>query len=60
MLEFMSDHHYTAEVRRLGIPDKFIEHGSPAQQYEYCGFSDNNIADIVREMMKEKVQVRVG
>ena len=57
VLEFMSDHHYHAEVRRLGIPDKFIEHGSPAQQYEYCGFSATNIADAVREMVKEKVAV---
>ncbi|MEI7803249.1 MAG: 1-deoxy-D-xylulose-5-phosphate synthase, partial [Bacteroidota bacterium] len=59
VLEFMSDHHYHADVRRLGIPDKFIEHGSPAQQYEYCGFSATNIADAVREMVKEKVQVMV-
>ncbi len=57
VLEFMSDHHYHADVRRLGIPDKFIEHGSPAQQYEYCGFSATNIADAVREMVKEKVQI---
>ena len=60
VLEFMSDHHYHADVRRLGIPDKFIEHGSPAQQYEYCGFSAANIADAVREMVKEKVQVSVN
>ena len=59
VLEFMSDHHYHADVRRLGIPDKFIEHGSPAQQYEYSGFSAANIADAVREMVKEKVQVMV-
>ncbi len=57
VLEFMSDHNYKAEVRRLGIPDKFIEHGSPAQQYEYCGFSASNIADAVREMVKEKAKV---
>ncbi|TSA51173.1 MAG: 1-deoxy-D-xylulose-5-phosphate synthase [Sphingobacteriales bacterium] len=59
VLEFMSDHHYHAEVYRLGIPDKFIEHGSPAQQYEYCGFSVTNIADAVREIVKKKVQIMV-
>ena len=59
VLEFMSDHHYHADVRRLGIPDKFIEHGSPAQQYEYSGFSAAHIAEAVREMVKEKVQVMV-
>ncbi len=59
VLEFMSDHHYHADVGRLGIPDKFIEHGSPAQQYEYCGFSATNIADAVREIVNDKVQMIV-
>lgn len=60
ILEFMSDNNYKAEVRRLGIPDKFIEHGSPAQQYQYCGIDSASIADTVRELMKEKVKVTVG
>ncbi len=28
VLEFMSDHHYTAQVKRMGLPDEFVEHGS--------------------------------
>ena len=27
VLEFMSDHHYSAQVIRLGMPDEIIEHG---------------------------------
>ncbi|MBS1637684.1 MAG: 1-deoxy-D-xylulose-5-phosphate synthase [Bacteroidetes bacterium] len=54
VLEFMADHGYTAQVKRLGIPDKFIEHGEPAELYEECGFSPKQIAQTVREMLLEK------
>lgn len=60
VLEFMADNNYKAEVRRLGIPDKFIEHGSQAQQYEYCGFNTDAIISTVRDLMKDKVKVTVG
>ena len=29
--EFMADHQYHATIKRLGIPDKFIEHGTQQQ-----------------------------
>ena len=28
VIEFMSDNGYNSEVRRLGIPDYFVEHGT--------------------------------
>ncbi len=28
VLEFMADHHYTPQVKRMGLPDEFVEHGS--------------------------------
>ncbi len=60
ILEFMADNNYKVEVRRLGIPDKFIEHGSQAQQYEYCGFNAEAIVSTARDLMKDKVKVTVG
>ena len=38
VLEFMADHGYCAKVKRLGIPDEFIEHGSQTELYGLCGF----------------------
>jgi 1-deoxy-D-xylulose-5-phosphate synthase len=38
ILEFMGDHHYQAEVTRLGIPDKVIEHGEQAELYRECNY----------------------
>ena len=36
VLEFMADHNYKAQVVRLGIPDKFIDHGTQEELYHDC------------------------
>ena len=28
VLEFMADNGYTPQVKRIGVPDEFVEHGS--------------------------------
>lgn len=38
ILEFMTDHGYQAQVKRLGMPDKFIEHGEQKELYAECHF----------------------
>jgi 1-deoxy-D-xylulose-5-phosphate synthase len=51
VLEFMSDNNYQAEVKRLGIPDKFIEHGTQAELYEECFFDDKAIVTTVKSLL---------
>lgn len=53
VLEFMSDNNYSAQVKRLGIPDNFIEHGEQSELYEECGFSPVQIAEAVEEILIE-------
>jgi len=48
--EFFATHHYTPELRILGIPDRLVEHGKPEQLYKECGFDAEGIANVVREM----------
>lgn len=43
VLEFMADHHYHAEVRRLGIPDRVVEHGEQSELHRECGFDAGGI-----------------
>jgi 1-deoxy-D-xylulose-5-phosphate synthase len=43
VLEFMSDHNYSATVCRLGVPDLFIEQGSVAELHHECGFDAEGI-----------------
>lgn len=50
VLEFLADHSQHVAVRRLGIPDRVVEHGSQDQLYKECGFDADGIAQAVREM----------
>ena len=45
VVEFLSDNHYKNEVKRIGIPDKFIEHGSIPQLYKLCGLDAESISN---------------
>lgn len=53
VLEFMSDHHYNAQVKRLGIPDLFIEHGTQQQLYGLCGYDKKGITDSIHQFLSE-------
>jgi len=37
VLEFMADHNLHPEVVRLGLPDHFVEHGTPDELYHLVG-----------------------
>lgn len=50
VLEFMADHGYTAQVKRLGIPDEFIEHGTQDELYAECGYDTNSIVKTALDM----------
>jgi 1-deoxy-D-xylulose-5-phosphate synthase len=43
VLEFMSKHYYNTPVKILGIPDRFIEHGTLPELYAECGFNKEGI-----------------
>jgi 1-deoxy-D-xylulose-5-phosphate synthase len=47
VLEFMADNNYSAEVRRLGIPDEIVEHGEQLDLHKECGFDAEGIANAV-------------
>jgi 1-deoxy-D-xylulose-5-phosphate synthase len=50
VLEWMSDHGYQARVKRLGMPDSWVEHGEQPELYAECGYDAEAIAEAVREM----------
>ncbi|MDO9551603.1 1-deoxy-D-xylulose-5-phosphate synthase [Rhodonellum sp.] len=55
VLEWMMDHGYSAQVKRLGIPDAVIEHGEQLQLHHECGFDPEGIANAVKELAEVKV-----
>ena len=44
VLEFMADNGYSARVKRLGLPDKFVEHGTVGELRALCGIDADSIA----------------
>lgn len=51
VLEFMAQNNFTANIKLLGIPDKFIEHGTPNDLYKECGIDTVGIVNAVVKML---------
>lgn len=49
VLEFMADNNYKLNVKRLGINDTFVEHGTPEQLYNMLGLDTEGIAKSLLE-----------
>jgi 1-deoxy-D-xylulose-5-phosphate synthase len=47
VLEFMADNGYKAHVKRLGVPDRFIEQGSVGELHRECGYDVDGIITAV-------------
>lgn len=45
VLEFMADNNYQPNISRIGIPDKFIEHGTVSELYKICGMDEESIVN---------------
>lgn len=53
VIEFMADHGYMAEVKRLGIPDRYIEHGTQDELYRECGYDQQAIVEMAIALVGE-------
>jgi 1-deoxy-D-xylulose-5-phosphate synthase len=51
VIEFMCDNAYVADVKRLGIPDYFVEQGSQEELSRECGFDQEGIEKTIKEMI---------
>jgi 1-deoxy-D-xylulose-5-phosphate synthase len=50
VLEYMSDHGYHPDIIRLGLPDNFVEHGTPAQLHHLVGIDDEGILNAIHKL----------
>ncbi len=62
VIEFMADQGYSANIKRLGIPDEFIHHGTQPELWADCGFDTAAITKAVKEIIgvTETRKSRVG
>jgi 1-deoxy-D-xylulose-5-phosphate synthase len=48
VLEFLQEHNIACEVKRLGVPDRFVEHGTQAELRALIGLDTEGIEKAVR------------
>lgn len=58
VLEFMADNQYTAQVKRLGIPDGIVEHGEQIELHQECGMDARGITAAVQNLLGVRVNKR--
>ena len=51
VLEFMADNGYTPKIKRIGVPDEFVEHGPISELYKLCGMDAKCIAEEIKKMV---------
>ncbi len=54
IIEFMADHNYQAQIKRLGIPDKYVEHGTQAELWRECDYDTQAIIETVQQIVGVK------
>ena len=52
VVAFFCEHGYLPKVVNLGIPDRFVEHGTPAQLYAQCGYDAEGIYRTLKSLQE--------
>ena len=58
VLEYMSSNGFQPKLTRIGIPDEFIEHGTPAELYHMLGLDAEGIASKIEQQLELKNENR--
>lgn len=51
VLEWMSDHGYSPKIKRLGLPDHFVEHGTVDELRKVCGLDNDSMRKVIEETL---------
>ena len=54
--EYMMDNGFTPTIKRLGLPDRFIEHGSTPQLLHLCHIDEDAVISALRELTQETLK----
>lgn len=47
VVEYMAENGFNPVVKVMGIPDKFIEHGTPEELYRVCGMDKDSVLNAI-------------
>ena len=52
ILEFASDNNYHPTIKRLGIPDRFVDHGTQSELLRECEYDKAGIVKAIKAILK--------
>ncbi|TLX73900.1 1-deoxy-D-xylulose-5-phosphate synthase [Labilibacter sediminis] len=52
VIEFMVENNYQASVKKLGVPDRFVDHGTQTELQHECGFDKQGIYEAAVNMIQ--------
>lgn len=52
ILEYAADKDFKGSIKRLGIPDRIVEHGEQAELHAECGYAPENIVSEVKKLLE--------
>jgi 1-deoxy-D-xylulose-5-phosphate synthase len=55
IVDFMSENGYTAHVKKLGIPDYYVEQGTIEELHHECGFDKEGILRAVKKILDPSI-----
>ena len=59
VLEFMAENDYSAKVKRLGIPDRIVEHGEQYELHKECNFDAEGIFSCALQLTEKALSAKV-
>lgn len=54
VMEYFNDNGFNVDVKRVGMPDTFVQHGTVAELRKICKMDAESIADIIEQVKDEK------
>ncbi len=54
VMEWMNDHGYQPCIKRLGLPDQFVEHGKVSELHAIVGIDQESIKETINQMLAAK------
>lgn len=53
VMEFMAENGYTPLIKRVGVPDRFVEHGTVPELRRICGMDEEGVVRVLNEMLNQ-------
>ena len=53
LMEFANEKGFNCKIQKLGVPDKYIEHGTPEELYAECGFDAQGIYSTAKQLLTD-------